>query len=161
MFSAFKDYGSVLYGFPPVKSQRFIITEAQIRTLFTVPITLIPAVSGIAHQLDGFFVYRELGTAYGAGAGNLQLKLGSIVYYGLAASEWLAGTGPFNIPAMGFGNNSNQNVEFVVKSNAVDNINKALTMNIQTSDPTGGSGRLFITLLWRDWTVSPPGAFSS
>jgi hypothetical protein len=151
----FKDLGNIVFGFPKLQSGQFILSEAQLRAMFTTPITLLTAIPNVARIPDFLDIFREAGTTYTvAGIANFQLKVGTVTYIGIAGSDFLGGPGPFRSVNVGVGNSSTRNTDFIVKTNAFDLTNTAVTVNFQSANPSGGSGRVFLTMFWRDWPLA-------
>lgn len=133
----------------PLQRLRFIVTPERIRSLFSSPLTLIPAIPGHYRRPIFWDMYQEVGTAYTghAAAGNIELRLGGVaISQGgtQSATSLLGGTGDFYVYSI------MSAAPVGVKLSTGDNTNKAISVGLQLADVTAGSGRMIMQLIWRD-----------
>lgn len=140
--------------FPPEQWLEFEISESQIRSLFSSPITLLPALAGYAHYLLGSAIYREAGTAYTLNSSTLLQFVVNGTAYTQYATSIFSGIGPYaqvgNGPAF---------QTFSVTANGQDNANKPLTLQTNVANLSGGSGRLFVSIFWRTFPNTRLGGY--
>lgn len=140
---------------PPLLSASTELTEAQIRTLFSSPVTLIPAVASTFHGIERVVYSRAAGSAYTIGTcGSFQLLLNAVAYDSYACSLLLNGAGPYRRITTDVNGGSSPYGAFAVVSSTRDDTNKAVTAKHTTADVSGGTGTLTVTIYYRDWTVS-------
>jgi hypothetical protein len=148
-------------GLPSIRKRITILTPAQQTTLFTVPVSLVPAPGAgktcIATQIH---IRKEAGTIWTtAGSGVLQVSYSlsptsrqfglfdqatTTAFFGAAAATWIgeAGKGQFG----GLGDTTGTNL--------IDN--SGIVLRLDTANISGGTGNLICTIFYRVWGITRP-----
>ena len=120
----------------PVLVSRTKLTSAQVLTLFSTPVTLIPAVTGMfIRPLQITLNYNFVTTAYNATAGNIVVKNTGGTWHTTAAA--------------GFWNQTSSQISSRTVSAygaSVTNATTALQISEDTANPTTGDGTLTVTV---------------
>jgi len=149
--------GILASSLPRVQRADFIVSEASLRTLFSAPLTLLPAVVGSTHQLVFSYWYREAGTAYTLNGSTLiTLVRNAVNIDAFAPSVLFTGAGPYArmmLHDMQNGGGGPYGAD-AIASPARDDTNKALTLTATVANWTGGSGRLFLSIFYREWPLA-------
>jgi hypothetical protein len=152
MFFPQVDFGKLTLGIPRLQYSKIVLAESQVRSLFSVPIQIAPAIPGLAHYPLGFSIYREAGTGYTVGgAGNPGWYIGANAFLTFAIG-FLSGAGPYSAVSI-----APAFVSFSIVSNTQDNTNQALLFKTTVNDLTGGTGRLTVETFWRSFPNGPLG----
>lgn len=152
-------YNPGLADFPEIQKETFTITSAQILNLFSSPVTLLPAIAGTVRVPEYCHGYRQLGTAYTVGGSDVGIDGNSRNQpYFMALKGLLTDTGPGLYIGMRCGNSASgsfTSISALAITSTSPLVNDPIRLTTASSDPTGGTGNLIITLYWRDWTVAP------
>jgi hypothetical protein len=136
--------------FPELQTARFELTPAEVRGAFTTPVVLVPGKANICHS-HGFVEFsREAGTAYGNLSGNLLITRGAQVstLLSLQLSQTLGVTNSVVHAAANFGGVSTG------LAGSVAIAGEDINFRLSAQDATGGTGRIYIVLMWYDWNVT-------
>lgn len=140
--------------FIPKLYNNVYLTSAQILALFTTPITVVPAVSGMVIIPTRVHAAKEAGTAYTLGAAvRLQVVYKDIATNFPASSmdlaSFLNSSSQRSQLAFGPGSSSQLYPYIDIYNAAVDS--QALVAIITGGNPTVGTGGIFLNIVYELW----------
>jgi hypothetical protein len=145
----------LLAALPMVQRLNITVTEAQIRTLFSAPLLVLPATPSIANVPRFISYFREAGSAYTPGSAvNLQLVMNGVAYDSQPVGDLLNGAGPYRRITEDVNGGGAPYGAYVVAKSTRDDTNKDITLITTGGNVSGGAGRLFICLFYRAWPLS-------
>lgn len=128
---------------PILQQADFILAPAAYSNAFSTPIVLVSAVSGQMAILEAVLVYKEAGTAWTTGSGNLQIShtgegsnsfsIGKAGLFDQAAAETAVGT----------------QTTFASYNRAAHFQDANLVLSLTSANMTGGTGNLRVRLWYR------------
>lgn len=143
-----------------IRQQLYIkiyFTPTQLRSLFTAPVTILPGQAGIVYMARSVHWMKEAGTAYTLN-GNATLRI-----------DWSNGGATAQVASAGFMDQVGQLTAFSQGVSTFATFNttisaplmtayngSVLRLGADTADYTGGSGGLFVTLLYEQWPMVIP-----
>ena len=146
--------------FPEIQDDVFNIASSQILNLFSSPVVLLPAIAGTIRTPVNGHVYREPGLAYTIAGTDVGIygNVGTQPWF-TAMKGLLTVIGPGINIGFGVGNSASGAFTSLsvssVPTSSDGKVGSSVDLRTFTSDPTGGTGGLVITLYWRDWTIAP------
>lgn len=140
------------FGLPQIESATVIIPAAQIATLFSAPVELIPAQAGKILLVTNIHIRKTAGTAWtttssgvlavgwtGANQFNLFSQAITDTFFGAAESVWVGEAGNGSFASLG------------ATTGSYNNNGTAVKLSLATANISGGTGVLIVTVWYRVW----------